>query len=141
MIGPGTGLAPFRSFTQERISSGGKGRNVLYFGCRNRSRDFLYREELEKYNADKQIELHTAFSREQKQKVYVQDRLRESATEIWSLLESGAHVYVCGDAQYMAGQVHDELLKIISSTGGVADAKAYMDNLEHQRRYQRDIWF
>lgn len=141
MIGPGTGLAPFRSFTQERIATNAKGRNVLYFGCRNRSRDFLYQEELDSYSAKNQIELFTAFSREQKQKVYVQDRLRESGAQVWALLESGAHVYVCGDAQYMAGQVHDELLKIVATVGGVADPRAYMEKLEQQRRYQRDIWF
>ncbi len=77
----------------------------------------------------------------QKQKVYVQDRLRESAADIWALLEAGAHVYVCGDAQHMAGQVHEQLLQLIGGVGGVAEPRAYLEGLEQQKRYQRDIWF
>merc|ERR1712142_686293 len=103
MIGPGTGLAPFRGFIQERAwqKSQGKpvGPTVLYFGCRNKSQDYIYQDELEDYEKDGLLTLHTAFSRDQKEKRYVTHCLRETGAAVWDLLDSGAHLYVCGDAR------------------------------------------
>merc|ERR1712165_237380 len=106
MIGPGTGLAPFRGFIQERAWQKENGKTVgethLYFGCRNKDIDYIYRDELEKYEADGVLKLHTAFSRDQGQKVYVTHRLRENAAEFWRLIgEENAHFYICGDAKMM----------------------------------------
>merc|ERR1711936_67671 len=103
MIGPGTGLAPFRGFIQERAwqKSQGKpvGPTVLYFGCRNKAQDYIYQDELEAWEEDGLLTLHTAFSRDQKEKRYVTHCLRETGSAVWDLLDSGAHLYVCGDAK------------------------------------------
>jgi sulfite reductase (NADPH) flavoprotein alpha-component len=142
MIGPGTGIAPFRAFVQERVASKASGINLLYFGCRHRSSDFLYHKELEELDASSQIKLRTAFSRDQEKKVYVQHLIAEDQDMIWNLLESGAHVYVCGDAKYMAGDVHDTLLSIIQDKSGCGkdEAHNYLNELTEKKRYQRDVW-
>lgn len=142
MIGPGTGIAPFRAFIHERVASKAAGTNLLYFGCRHRATDFLYREELEKLDGEGKIKLRTAFSRDQERKVYVQHRIAEDKDAIWSMLEGGAHVYVCGDAKHMAGDVHNALLTIIRDKSGCSDdeAQQYMHKLEASKRYQRDVW-
>jgi sulfite reductase (NADPH) flavoprotein alpha-component len=142
MVGPGTGIAPFRSFVRERIIAQATGQTVLYFGCRNKSRDFLYADELTKYAEDKQIVLRTAFSRDQAKKVYVQDLLREDSAMIWDLLQKGAHFYVCGDASQMAGDVHKALIEIAAKYGNMTteEGEKYMDDLDKSERYQRDVW-
>merc|ERR1712070_321225 len=104
MIGPGTGLAPMRGFIQDRISTNATGENRLYFGCRGEV-DYLYKDELEAWNSTGKIHLRTAFSRQTKDKVYVQHLLEKDGMQVWQLLEQGAHVYVCGDAKYMAVDV------------------------------------
>ncbi|GFR40974.1 hypothetical protein Agub_g1639 [Astrephomene gubernaculifera] len=155
MVGPGTGLAPFRSFVMERLlaaaaqAGGGgacadqPGRMVLYFGCRRRDQDYLYGKLLEGWSAEGKITLYTAFSREQKQKVYVQNRLAESAELVWELLQQGAHFYVCGDAGSMAGAVEAALLALIAERqgGGPEGAQAYLQALSDAGRYQRDVWY
>jgi sulfite reductase alpha subunit-like flavoprotein len=129
----------------------GFGPTVLYFGCRRRDQDYLYGSDLERWAAAGAVELHTAFSREPgRPKVYVQQRLEESADRVWELLEAGAHFYVCGDANSMAGAVEHALLRIIAARlpgageggdGGEAGARAYLQRLSEEHRYERDVWF
>ena len=143
MIGPGTGIAPFRAFLHERRAIGAKGRNWLFFGERNSGNDFLYREELEKMTADGHItRLDTAFSRDQEHKVYVQDRMLEQAAQFWAWLQDGAAVYVCGDASRMAKDVETTLHAIVEKQGGMSrdDAKEYVRNLRDDHRYHRDVY-
>jgi sulfite reductase (NADPH) flavoprotein alpha-component len=143
MIGPGTGIAPFRAFLQERHSMGAKGRNWLFFGDRSRASDFLYREELETYLQDGVLSrLDLAFSRDQAEKVYVQRRMMENAGRLWEWLQEGAHVYVCGDAQRMAKDVDAALQRIAAQEGKLseAEAKAYLARLSQEKRYQRDVY-
>jgi sulfite reductase (NADPH) flavoprotein alpha-component len=143
MIGPGTGIAPFRAFLEERRAIGAKGRNWLFFGDQCKAHDFLYREELEAMLADGILtRLDTAFSRDQPEKIYVQHRLRESAAELWSWLESGAHVYVCGDAKRMAKDVDAALHEAIRTAGGktTEQASEYVSRLKQEKRYQRDVY-
>jgi sulfite reductase (NADPH) flavoprotein alpha-component len=143
MIGPGTGIAPFRGFVQERAVVGAKGRNWLFFGNPHFHSDFLY--QLEWQRALKRGELHrldVAFSRDQRDKVYVQQRVRSKGRELYAWLESGAHLYVCGDASRMAIDVHAALRDVIIEHGGknVEDAEAYLQKLANERRYLRDIY-
>jgi sulfite reductase (NADPH) flavoprotein alpha-component len=142
MIGPGTGIAPFRAFIYERLRTNASGKNILYFGCRNKNRDFLYKNELTELATQGHLTLRTAFSRDQPNKVYVQDLLKEDAVIVWDLLQKGAHVYVCGDASQMAPDVHKTLLEIISKQGQMERnaAQKYIDELDKQNRYQRDVW-
>src|SRR5690606_38409346 len=106
MVGPGTGIAPFRAFLEERRASGATGQNWLFFGDQRAATDFLYREELEAMQADGHLSrLDVAFSRDQAEKVYVQHRMEEAAASLWQWLEEGAHFYVCGDASRMAKDV------------------------------------
>jgi sulfite reductase (NADPH) flavoprotein alpha-component len=143
MIGPGTGVAPFRGFLHERRAAAVKGRNWLFFGEQRAASDFYYRDELEQMQADGSLaKLSTAFSRDQAQKIYVQDRMLEQASEFWSWLQDGAHVYVCGDASRMAKDVDAALHKIIETIGGKSadDAKAYVAKLKVEKRYQRDVY-
>jgi len=143
MIGPGTGIAPFRAFLHERQATGAKGRNWLFFGERSAKTDFLYREELEKMQADGHLtQLHTAFSRDQEKKIYVQDRMLEEAAQMWRWLQDGASVYVCGDATHMARDV-DAALHTIIGQQGTLDAEAardYVQQMKDDRRYQRDVY-
>jgi len=142
MIGPGTGVAPFRAFLQERRARGAKGRNWLFFGDQRRASDFLYEEELCDYRRDGLLtRLDTAFSRDQEDRVYVQHRMRESSAELWSWLEDGASLYVCGAAS-MARDVDAALAAIIARQGGrsLGEAKAYLATLARDRRYLRDVY-
>jgi sulfite reductase (NADPH) flavoprotein alpha-component len=143
MVGPGTGVAPFRSFLHERRATGAPGRNWLFFGEQRAATDFYYRDELEKMVADGHLtQLSTAFSRDQAEKIYVQDRMLQNAAELWSWLESGAHFYVCGDASRMAKDVDNALHKVIETAGGKSadEAKAYVAKLKADKRYQRDVY-
>ncbi len=143
MIGPGTGIAPFRAFLEERRALGAKGRNWLFFGDQCQAHDFLYREELEAMRADGALtRLDTAFSRDQREKIYVQHRMLEHARELWGWLEAGAHVYVCGDARRMAKDVDAALHEVIQKAGGkdAAQAAEYVRRLKTERRYQRDVY-
>lgn len=143
MIGPGTGVAPFRSFLHERRAAGATGKNWLFFGEQRAGSDFYYREELEQMFSNGHLtKLSTAFSRDQAQKIYVQHRMTENAAELWSWLEAGAHFYVCGDATRMAKDVDDSLHRIVETAGGKSadDAKAYVAKLKAERRYLRDVY-
>lgn len=143
MIGPGTGIAPFRGFLHERRALGAKGKNWLFFGERCAATDYLYREELESMQADKHLtRLDTAFSRDQADKVYVQDRMLKQAPLFWSWLQDGASVYVCGDASRMAKDVHSALLTIVEKQGGQSaeEAEEYVQNLKEKHRYHRDVY-
>jgi len=142
MIGPGTGVAPFRAFLQERRAQGATGRNWLFFGDRHRAADFLYEEELLDYRRDGFLtRLDLAFSRDQAERLYVQHRMRESSAELWAWLEEGAHLYVCGAAA-MARDVDQALAAIIARQGkrSAAEAKAYLATLAREQRYQRDVY-
>jgi sulfite reductase (NADPH) flavoprotein alpha-component len=143
MIGPGTGIAPFRAFLHERRALGCTGRNWLFFGERSASTDFLYREELLEMQADGHLtRLDLAFSRDQEHKIYVQDRMLEQASELWRWIEDGASVYVCGDASRMAKDVDATLHKIVEQQGGFSheDAHEYVQLLKDQHRYHRDVY-
>ena len=143
MIGPGTGVAPFRGFVQEREAAGASGRNWLFFGGRSLYHDFLY--QLEWQQAMKRKALHrldVAFSRDQDQKIYVQHRLKEAGKELFSWLSNGAYLYVCGDATAMAPDVNAALLEIVQAHGGVDadDAQAWLADLTADGRYLRDVY-
>lgn len=143
MIGPGTGVAPFRGFLQHRIESGGRGRHWLFFGARHLFADFLYQTEwLDARRKGTLQRLDVAFSRDQPNKVYVQDRIREQGAELARWIEGGAHVYVCGDAQRMAIDVHAALAEVlVKHTGRSAEtAGDYLNELADQRRYARDVY-
>lgn len=147
MIGPGTGLAPFRGFIQDRYHQrkAGKdvGPNVLYFGCRRSTEDYLYKDQLENWRSDNTLtDLRVAFSRDQEHKVYVQHLLNQDKEMIWKLLQQGGHVYVCGDARNMSHDVQDTFVNICVQLGKMKEdeAKAYMKRMESQKRYQADVW-
>lgn len=143
MVGPGTGIAPFRSFLQEHRSTGAKGNTWLFFGDQKAECDFLYKEELQAHLEDGSLSrLDTAFSRDQEEKIYVQTRMIEHAAELWQWLEEGAHFYVCGDAKRMAKDVDAALHQIAREQGGLdeAGAKGYIQSLVKTRRYQRDVY-
>ncbi|XP_067932477.1 sulfite reductase [NADPH] flavoprotein alpha-component-like isoform X2 [Watersipora subatra] len=142
MIGPGTGIAPFMSFISERIFSQAKGRMVLYFGCRHSEKDFLYKHQLEKWKAEGIIHLQCAFSRDQIDKVYVQDIILRQSKEIYKHIQGGGHLYVCGDASRMAHDVHEVLLEIIAREGGLdpIQAEHYLSEMAMTGRYQKDVW-
>jgi sulfite reductase (NADPH) flavoprotein alpha-component len=143
MVGPGTGIAPFRAFLEERKATGAPGKNWLFFGDQKRSTDFLYEEQLTTWVKDGHLaRLDLAFSRDQPEKIYVQNRMLENATALWSWLEAGAHFYVCGDAARMAKDVDIALHTIIETAGGKSseDARSYVANLKSARRYQRDVY-
>ncbi len=143
MIGPGTGVAPFRGFLQARTQDGAPGRNWLVFGCRHRERDFLYQSEwLDALKKGRLQRLDVAFSRDATTRVYVQDRLREQGAELFRWLEGGAHLYVCGDAEHMAPDVHRALLDIVTQHGrrSEEDAIEYLDELSAGHRYAKDVY-
>ena len=143
MVGPGTGIAPFRAFLEERHATKSSGKNWLFFGDQNRATDFLYRELLEGWVADGHLSrLDLAFSREQAEKIYVQHRMLEAADELWSWLQAGAHFYVCGDASRMAKDVDAALHQIAANAGGLSKeaAEEYVAKLESEKRYQRDVY-
>jgi sulfite reductase (NADPH) flavoprotein alpha-component len=143
MIGPGTGVAPFRAFVQERAAAGATGRNWLFFGNPHRRSDFLYQIEWQK--AVERGELHrldVAFSRDQDNKIYVQHRIREQAADLWAWLQGGAHVYLCGDAEHMAPDVHAALIDVAVEQGGKSpdEAQAWISRMMTEGRYARDVY-
>ena len=143
MIGPGTGIAPFRAFLQERRHMGDTGKNWLFFGDQRRQYDFLYSEEFVAMEASGFLtRMDLAFSRDQEEKIYVQTRMLAQSRELYAWLEEGAYFYVCGDAKRMAKDVEDALLQIIAkeSGGGPEAARAYLDKMKEQKRYQRDVY-
>ncbi|MEO3866532.1 assimilatory sulfite reductase (NADPH) flavoprotein subunit [Rheinheimera fenheensis] len=143
MIGPGTGIAPFRAFLQERDARGASGKNWLFLGNPHFTQDFLYQLELQNYlKRGVLTKLNVAFSRDQAQKVYVQDKLRAHGSELWQWLEDGAHLYICGDANRMTKDVQQALIDIVQQHGGkTADqAQTYLDELRVAKRYQKDVY-
>ncbi|GGX93570.1 sulfite reductase [NADPH] flavoprotein alpha-component [Litchfieldella qijiaojingensis] len=143
MVGPGTGVAPFRAFLQEREERGATGRNWLFFGDRRFRSDFLYQAEMLQWRKQGLLtHLDVAFSRDQQEKVYVQERMREHATELYAWLQEGAHFYVCGDGERMAADVHRALLDVIRTQGRFDEegAKEYLRELQQAKRYQRDVY-
>lgn len=143
MVGPGTGIAPFRSFIEERAVTKATGRAWLFFGDQHEATDFLYKEELEQYEKDGVLtKITTAFSRDTEQKVYVQHRMAENAKELFQWLENGASFYVCGDKARMAKDVHEALLQVIEKEGNMSreEAESYLEEMKKQGRYQRDVY-
>ncbi len=143
MVGPGTGIAPFRGFLQERRALGHTGKNWLFFGEQHRATDFYYRDELERFCADGLLtDLDLAFSRDQEHKIYVQGRMLEKGAQLWRWLNDGAHVYVCGDKSRMAKDVDDALKSIIARHGRLsgASAESYLKALAADQRYVRDLY-
>ncbi|QXF32410.1 assimilatory sulfite reductase (NADPH) flavoprotein subunit [Photorhabdus luminescens] len=143
MIGPGTGIAPFRAFMQQREADGAEGKNWLFFGNPHFTEDFLYQVEWQRYVKDGLLtRIDLAWSRDQQHKIYVQDKLREQGEEVWRWIEEGAHLYVCGDANRMAKDVEHALLDIISEHGGMDTEQAdeFLSELRLERRYQRDVY-
>ncbi|EIV6181937.1 NADPH-dependent assimilatory sulfite reductase flavoprotein subunit [Klebsiella aerogenes] len=143
MIGPGTGIAPFRAFMQQRAAEGAEGKNWLFFGNPHFTEDFLYQVEWQSYVKEGVLSrIDLAWSRDQQQKIYVQDKLREQGAEVWRWINDGAHIYVCGDANRMAKDVEQALLEVIAEYGAM-DAEAadeFLSELRVERRYQRDVY-
>lgn len=143
MVGPGTGIAPFRAFVEDRAADGAKGKNWLFFGDQRFSYDFLYQLEWQDYLKDGVLtKLSTAFSRDQPEKIYVQQRMLEQGKDIYAWLQDGAHFYVCGDASRMAHDVNEALITIFEKHGGKSreDAEAAVKQLQKDKRYQRDVY-
>jgi sulfite reductase (NADPH) flavoprotein alpha-component len=143
MVGAGTGIAPFRAFLQEREAAGSTGRNWIFFGDRHFRTDFLYQLEWQRLLKDGKLSrMDVAFSRDQENKIYVQHRLLEQGKEVYAWLEDGATLYVCGDANRMAPDVHEALLAIVAREGGMSHEQAdeYIKRLQHEKRYQRDVY-
>jgi sulfite reductase (NADPH) flavoprotein alpha-component len=143
MVGPGTGIAPFRAFLHERRVTGARGRNWLFFGEQRAATDFYYRDELTQLLGDGHLtKLSTAFSRDQAEKFYVQHRMLEQAEELWAWLQEGAHFYVCGDAARMAKDVDAALKKVIETAGGLSQeaAEHFMKQFKTDKRYKRDVY-
>lgn len=143
MVGPGTGIAPFRAFVQDRAATGAPGRNWLFFGDQRRATDFLYEDDWDHWRKDGILtRIDTAFSRDQPEKIYVQDRMRENAAELWEWIRKGAYFYVCGDAKRMAKDVDVALLDVIAGQGGLEPLEAadYVKLMKKEKRYQRDVY-
>jgi cytochrome P450/NADPH-cytochrome P450 reductase len=146
MIGPGTGIAPFRGFLAERAAFKAKGTDLgpamLFFGCRHPDQDFIYRDELESYASDGIADLHVAYSRMEKKKTYVQDLLRENRDAVWALIEQGAQIYVCGDGSRMEPDVRRALSLIYAEETDVSAeaADAWLDKMGDEGRYNLDVW-
>ncbi|MDN6019304.1 MAG: NADPH-dependent assimilatory sulfite reductase flavoprotein subunit, partial [Enterobacterales bacterium] len=143
MIGPGTGIAPFRAFIQQRAAEGAEGLNWLFFGNPHFTEDFLYQVEWQRFVKDGVLSrIDLAWSRDQKHKVYVQDKLREQGAEVWRWIEQGAHIYVCGEANRMAKDVEQALLELLAEHGGMdaEQADEFLSELRVERRYQRDVY-
>lgn len=143
MIGPGTGIAPFRAFMQQRDNEGAEGKNWLFFGNPHFTDDFLYQVEWQRYVKDGLLtHIDLAWSRDQQHKVYVQDRIRTRGDEVWRWIEQGAHIYVCGDANRMAKDVEQALLDVLAEHGGMdpETADEFLSELRIERRYQRDVY-
>jgi sulfite reductase (NADPH) flavoprotein alpha-component len=144
MIGPGTGIAPFRAFLQERQARGAKGKNWLFFGAQREKCDYAYKEDWEKFSRDGLLtKLDCAWSRDQAHKIYVQNKLLENASEIWKWIDNDvAQFFVCGDARRMAKDVDAALRKIVQEQGGKSadEANAYVEKLKTDKRYKRDVY-
>jgi sulfite reductase (NADPH) flavoprotein alpha-component len=143
MIGPGTGIAPFRAFMQQREADGATGKNWLFFGNPHFTDDFLYQVEWQRYKKDGLLSaIDLAWSRDQPEKIYVQDRLREKGAEVWHWIEQGAHIYVCGDANHMAKDVEQAMLELIAEHGSmdIEQADELLSELRIAHRYQRDVY-
>jgi sulfite reductase (NADPH) flavoprotein alpha-component len=143
MVGPGTGVAPFRAFVEHRAALGSTGKNWLFFGDQHYTYDFLYQLEWQDHLKDGTLtKLDVAFSRDQPEKVYVQDRMIAQAKELYRWLEEGAHFYVCGDANRMAHDVHEALISVVEFQAGISReaAEAYVEDLKKSKRYQRDVY-
>jgi sulfite reductase (NADPH) flavoprotein alpha-component len=145
MCGPGTGIAPFRAFLEERAVTGATGRNWLLFGDQRQASDFYYEEEFTVMQAKGQLtRLDTAFSRDQAAKIYVQDRIRENGAEFWNWLQNGAYFYVCGDAKRMARDVENTLIEVAKTHGGLSDdaAKEYITVTlaKTEKRYLKAVY-
>ncbi len=143
MIGSGTGIAPFRAFVQQRAAEQAEGKNWLIFGNQHFALDFLYQTEWQQFAKDGFLHKYSfAWSRDQAEKIYVQDKIRENAEDLWQWLQQGAHIYVCGDAARMAKDVNQALLEVIAQQGKLSadDAEEYLDNLREEKRYQRDVY-
>jgi len=143
MIGPGTGIAPFRSFIFHRDNEGAPGRNWLFFGDQHFSTDFLYQSELLSFfDTGSLTKINTAFSRDQKEKLYVQHRMLQQSKELFAWLENGAHIYVCGCKDPMAKDVENALIKIISKEANIDTAAAaeYLFELEEEGRFAKDVY-
>jgi len=143
MVGPGTGIAPFRAFLQERRAVGARGRNWLFFGAQRSSYDYYYGEEFEELKKQNILtHLHCAFSRDREHKVYVQHRMQENAAELWRWLDAGAYFYVCGDALKMAKDVDAALRTIVQEQSGRSpeEAQAYVEQMKADKRYKRDVY-
>lgn len=143
MVGPGTGIAPFRAFVQDRVATGATGRNWVFFGDQKSKTDYLYQEEWENHLAKGQVSrLDLAWSRDQGEKVYVQDKMRASAAELWTWIKNGGYFFVCGDAKRMAKDVDQALHEIIAEQGAmpIEQAQDYVKQMKKDKRYQRDVY-
>ncbi|NDC75489.1 sulfite reductase subunit alpha [bacterium] len=143
MVGPGTGIAPFRAFVQDRVAAGATGRNWVFFGDQKSHTDFLYQEEWADYLAKGQVaRLDLAWSRDQGVKVYVQDKMRANAAELWAWIKNGGYFFVCGDAKRMAKDVDQALHDIIAEQGAmpIEQAQEYVKQMKKDKRYQRDVY-
>ncbi|MEH7245915.1 assimilatory sulfite reductase (NADPH) flavoprotein subunit [Neobacillus niacini] len=143
MVGPGTGVAPFRSFMQEREETGAEGKSWMFFGDQHFVTDFLYQTEWQKWLKDGVLtKMDVAFSRDTAEKVYVQHRMLEQSKELFEWLQEGAHLYICGDEKHMAHDVHQTLINIIETEGSMSreEAEAYLTDMQQQKRYQRDVY-
>lgn len=143
MVGPGTGIAPFRAFLEERRERGARGANWLFFGDQHRNSDFIYEDEISAMSESGLLtRLDLAFSRDQAEKIYVQNRMAENGSDLYAMLEEGGHFYVCGDATRMARDVDDTLHKIIETQGGMTPEAAtdYVNRLKRDKRYVRDVY-
>jgi sulfite reductase (NADPH) flavoprotein alpha-component len=143
MVGPGTGIAPFRAFVEHRAALGSAGKNWLFMGDQHYLYDFLYQLEWQDHLKSGVLSrLDVAFSRDQPEKIYVQHRIKERGRELYAWLEDGAHFYVCGDASRMAHDVHEALLSIVQTEGSKSRdaAEAYLEDLKKSKRYQRDVY-
>lgn len=143
MIGPGTGVAPFRAFLEEREEIGAEGKSWLFYGDRHFVTDFLYQTDWQRMLKDGVLtKLDVAFSRDTEEKVYVQHRLLQKSRELFEWLQAGAYVYICGDEKHMAHDVHTALLTVIEQEGGLSaeQAAAYLNDMQDQQRYQRDVY-
>jgi sulfite reductase (NADPH) flavoprotein alpha-component len=143
MIGPGTGIAPFRAFLHERMATKAPGRNWLFFGHQRSDCDFFYEDELTGMKAARVLRrLTLAWSRDSDQKIYVQDRMREVGRDLWAWLAEGAHVYVCGDAKRMAKDVERALVDVVAAHGvrSTDEAIAFVADLKKRGRYQQDVY-
>jgi sulfite reductase (NADPH) flavoprotein alpha-component len=143
MIGPGTGVAPYRSFLAEREETGAGGKTWLFYGDQHFLTDFMYQIDWQRWLNDGVLtRMDVAFSRDTDKKVYVQHRMMEKSRELFQWLEEGACVYVCGDEKHMAHDVHNTLITILQQEGGISpeEAAAYLSGMQQQKRYQRDVY-